>query len=45
MGASKYDYIQTLIPEERILFHENMKDYTTFRVGGEAECLILVQPS
>ena len=43
MGASKYDYIQTLIPEERILFHENMKDYTTFRVGGEAECLILVQ--
>lgn len=43
MGASKYDYIQTLIPEERILFHENMKNYTTFRVGGEAECLILVQ--
>ena len=38
-----YDYIKTLIPEERILFHQPMKDYTTFRVGGEAECIILIQ--
>lgn len=38
-----YDYIKTVIPEERILFHQPMKEYTTFRVGGEAECLIMIQ--
>ena len=38
-----YDYMKTVIPEERILFHQAMKEYTTFRVGGEAECLILIQ--
>lgn len=42
MGASKYDYIKTLIPEERILFHQPMKEYTTFRVGGEAECILMI---
>lgn len=43
MSASKYDYIQTLIPDGRIFFNVSMKEYTTFRVGGEAECLILIQ--
>ena len=43
MGASKYDYIKTLIPEERILFHQSMKEYTTFRVGGEAECILMIR--
>ena len=43
LGASMYDYVKTVIPEERILFHRQMKDYTTFRVGGEAECIILIQ--
>ena len=43
MSASKYDYMKTLIPGERILFQVPMKEYTTFRVGGEAECLILIQ--
>lgn len=38
-----YDYIKTIIPGERILFHEPMSKYTTFRVGGEAECLLVVQ--
>ena len=38
-----YDYVKTVIPEERILFHREMKDYTTFRVGGEAECILLIQ--
>ncbi len=37
-----YDYIKTVIPKERILFHEPMSRHTTFRVGGEAECLIMV---
>ena len=38
-----YDYIKTIIPRERILFHELMSKYTTFRVGGEAECILVVQ--
>ena len=42
MGASMYDYMKTIIPQERILFHEPMSRHTTFRVGGEAECLIMV---
>lgn len=37
-----YDYMKTVIPKERILFHEPMSRYTTFRVGGEAECLIMI---
>ncbi len=43
MGASMYDYVKTIIPKERILFHEPMSKHTTFRVGGEAECLIMVR--
>ncbi|MCI6714914.1 MAG: UDP-N-acetylmuramate dehydrogenase [Lachnospiraceae bacterium] len=43
MSASMYDYIKTIIPRERILFHEPMSKYTTFRVGGEAECILVVQ--
>lgn len=38
-----YDYMKTVIPDERILFHQPMKEYTTFRVGGEAESMILIQ--
>ena len=38
-----YDYIKTVIPRERIIFHEPMSKHTTFRVGGEAECLIPIQ--
>lgn len=43
MGASMYDYIKTVIPQERMVFHEPMSKHTTFRVGGEAECLIMIQ--
>ena len=38
-----YDYIKTIIPKDRILFHDPMSKHTTFRVGGEAECLIMVR--
>lgn len=38
-----YDYIKTVIPGERILFHEPMSKHTTFRVGGEAECFLTIQ--
>ena len=31
------------IPKERILFNEPMKKYTTFKIGGPAECLIKIE--
>lgn len=38
-----YEYIRTIVSDERLLFHEPMSKYTTFRVGGEAECMVIVQ--
>ncbi|MDE7187128.1 MAG: UDP-N-acetylmuramate dehydrogenase [Lachnospiraceae bacterium] len=38
-----YDYMKTIIPQERILFHEPMSRHTTFRVGGEAEYFVMVR--
>ena len=38
-----YEYIRTIIPEERLLFQEPMSRHTTFRVGGEAECIVMVE--
>lgn len=43
MSTSMYDYIRTIVPEERLLFHEPMNRHTTFRVGGEAECMAVVE--
>lgn len=43
MSASMYEHIRTIVPEERLLFHEPMDRHTTFRVGGEAECIIVVE--
>ena len=31
------------IPENRILFNEPMKKYTSFKIGGPAECLIKIE--
>ena len=41
--TSMYEYIESFIPGEQILFHEPMSKHTTFRVGGEAACMIYVQ--
>ncbi|MDE5716166.1 MAG: UDP-N-acetylmuramate dehydrogenase [Lachnospiraceae bacterium] len=38
-----YGHIRTIVPEERLLFHEPMSRHTTFRVGGEAECMAVVE--
>ncbi|MDE5937592.1 MAG: UDP-N-acetylmuramate dehydrogenase [Lachnospiraceae bacterium] len=38
-----YEHIRTIVPEERLLFHEPMSRHTTFRVGGEAECMAVVE--
>ena len=43
MNTSMYEYIRTIVSDERLLFHEPMSKYTTFRVGGEAECMVIVQ--
>ncbi len=43
MSASMYEYIRTIVPEKRLLFHEPMSRHTTFRVGGEAECIVIVE--
>ncbi len=43
MSTSMYDYIRTIVPAERLLFHEPMSRHTTFRVGGEAECMAVVE--
>lgn len=43
VSTSVYDYIEHIVPRERILFAEPMSRHTTFRVGGEAECLVLIE--
>lgn len=43
VSTSVYDYIEHIVPKERILFAEPMSRHTTFRVGGEAECLVLIE--
>lgn len=40
MNSSTYNYIVQIVPQERILFDEPMSRHTTFRVGGNAKCLI-----
>ncbi|MCM1263186.1 MAG: UDP-N-acetylmuramate dehydrogenase [Butyrivibrio sp.] len=42
-STSVYDYIEHIVPKERILFAEPMSRHTTFRVGGEAESVILIE--
>lgn len=43
LGISMYDYIESIIPKDRVLFEEPMNKHTTFRVGGEAECMIQIE--
>ena len=43
LGTSMYDYIEKFIPKERILFEEPMSKHTTFKVGGNAECMIQIE--
>lgn len=42
MNSSIYDYIKQIVPQENILFDEPMSRHTTFRIGGNAKCLIRV---
>lgn len=43
MNSSIFNYIKEIVPEENILFDEPMSKHTTFRVGGNAKCLIKIE--
>lgn len=43
LNTSMYGYIEEIIPGERMLFDEPMSRHTTFRVGGTAECMVLIE--
>lgn len=43
LNTSMYEFIGKIIPEERMFFDEPMSRHTTFRVGGAAECMVLIE--
>lgn len=43
LNTSICEYIERIIPKERIFFHEPMSRHTTFKIGGDAECMILIE--
>lgn len=45
ISSAIYEFIRMYVPEEDILLNEPMDRHTTFRVGGEAQCLIKISDS
>ena len=43
LNTSICEYIQKIIPKERMIFNEPMSRHTTFKVGGEADCMVLIE--
>lgn len=43
LNTGMYGYIEKIIPKERMLFDEPMSRHTTFRVGGAAKCMLLIE--
>lgn len=43
LDPSIYEYLMTIVPKDRILLNEPMKNHITFRVGGEAKVLIRIE--
>ncbi len=41
-SSAIYEFIRVHVPEEDILLNEPMYKHTTFRVGGEAQCLVRI---
>ena len=41
MSQSLYEIMKTILPEERIREKELLKNHTTFRIGGEADVLVM----
>lgn len=42
LSTAIYEYIRAQVPEEDILLNEPMYKHITFRVGGEAQCLVRI---
>lgn len=42
ISSAIYEFICVHVPEEDILLNEPMYKHTTFRVGGEAQCLVRI---
>lgn len=42
ISSAIYEFIEAHIPKEDILLNEPMYKHTTFRVGGEAQCLVRI---
>lgn len=43
LSTSMYDFIKSVIPQDRIRFQEPMNLHTTFKVGGEAACMLYIR--
>ena len=43
MNKEIIEKIQKVIPKEKIYINEEMKKYTSFKIGGPAECLIKIE--
>lgn len=42
LSLAVLEFIKAYVPEEDILFGEQMRDHTTFRIGGEAACFLKI---
>lgn len=42
IGQAVKEALQKFVPAENILYREPMKKHTTFRVGGEADCMVQI---
>ncbi len=40
MNKLFFEHLRTVIPDESIRLNEPMKDHTTFRIGGNADCYV-----
>ena len=43
MNSAILEYIKEIVPQEDILLDEPMSRHTTFRLGGEAKCLLKIK--
>lgn len=41
-SSAVLEFMKAHVPQEDILFGEQMKDHTTFRIGGEAACFVRI---
>ena len=42
MNQAMKDYVASILPAEDIKIREPLDRYTSFRTGGEADCMLLV---